>query len=307
MELSQLFVVVMKNVREFVQPALDATSKRMDDSMALLRAEFAEKIAQIPAGKDGAPGVDGRPGEPGDRGEPGQAGEKGDAGAAGERGQQGEKGNDGTPGADGQPGTKGDAGEKGDRGEPGSAGERGMDGKSITIEDVIPVLESMQTKWALDFERRAQELFQRAIERMPVAKDGADGKDGRDGFGFEDLTLERKDLRHYVLRFTRGDQAKEFDIDLPMLVYRGVYKRDEDYSVGDLCSWGGHMYHRDEPQGERRTDPDKTASGWTQCVKRGNDGSSAYASAVKHGFSGSEKDWVESIGKPQVARTVKVT
>jgi hypothetical protein len=270
MELSQLFVVVMKNVREFVQPALDATLKRMDESLDALRAEVIERVASIPAGKDGTPGADGQRGDPGEDGKPGQAGEKGECG------------------------------------DPGAAGERGQDGKSITIEDVVPVLEAMQTKWALDFERRAQELFQRSIERMPVAKDGEPGKDGRDGFGFEDLTLERKDFRHYVLRFTRGDQVKEFDLDVPMLVYRGVYKRDEDYSVGDLVSWGGHMYHRDEPQAERRVDPDKTASGWTQCVKRGNDGSSAYASAVKHGFSGSEKDWIESVGKPAQARTVKV-
>jgi hypothetical protein len=259
----------------------------MDESLDVVRAELAEKIAAIPAGKDGA---DGEPGRPGEKGADGknvsaeQMREVVDAVVAQLLAcvPTPKDGNDGTAGAD------------------GNQGPPGQDGKSITLEDVLPVLESMQAKWALDFERRAQALFQDAIKTMPKPKDG------NDGLGFDDLTVERKDFRHYVLRFTRGDQVKEFNLDVPMLVYRGVYKRDEDYSVGDLVSWGGHMYHRDEPQAERRVDPDKTASGWTQCVKRGNDGSSAYASAVKHGFSGSEKDWIDSVGKPAQPRTVKV-
>lgn len=306
MELSQLFVVVMKNVREFVQPALDAVAKRMDESLADLRSEFGEKIARIPAGKDGRDGIDGKNGQDGNPGADGKDGAAGRDGVDGANGKDGRDGVDGKDGKDGQNGKDGSAGIDGKDGADGKPGDRGadgaagVDGKSVTIEDLVPVLESMQTKWALDFERRAQELFQRAIERMPAPKDGADG------LGFDDLSLERKDFRHYVLRFKRGDQVKEFDLHLPMLVYRGVYKRGENYEMGDLCTWGGHMYHRDEPQGERQIDPDKDGSGWTQCVKRGNDGSSAYASAVKHGFVGSERDWVESIGKPAKTPTVKV-
>jgi hypothetical protein len=302
MELSHFASTVMKHVRDYVQPALDTIAKRCDDAVAALRTDMVERIAQIPHGKDGLPGDRGQQGErgekgldgtPGNPGEPGKPGERGEDGKAGEKGDQGEKGE------------RGEQGQKGDAGDAGGPGERGTDGKSVTAAEVVAELEPVIQKWELDFERRAMDLFQRAVDRMPKPKDGENGKDGKDGFGFDDLTLERKDWRNYVIRFTHGDQVKEFALEVPMVIYRGVYKRDENYSTGDIVSWGGHMYHRDEKT-ERQIDPDKNGSGWTQCVKRGNDGSSAYASAVKHGFVGSERDWVESIGKPPVHKTVKI-
>jgi integrin beta 3 len=306
MELSQLFVVVMKNVREFVQPALDATVKRMDESIAELRSEFSEKVAQIPAGKDGANGLDGKDGATGERGEAGEKGMAGDRGEPGERGQPGEKGLDGKDGAQGEPGARGEPGEKGEpgeRGESGLPGDRGADGKSITIEDVLPVLESMQTKWALDFERRAQELFQRAIERMPQAKDGTDGKDA---LGFEDMTETLEDGGRFVVhRFVCGDLVKEFRHKTTTPIYRGIFKRGGDYSAGDVTTWGGHMYHADQDN-DGALAPDNEKSPWTQCVKRGNDGSSAFQSAKRCGFVGSEQEWIDSIGKPPVQRTVKI-
>ncbi|MGV2896733.1 hypothetical protein ACNPPY_13155, partial [Achromobacter sp. AGC78] len=45
---------------------------------------------------------------------------------------------------------------------------RPADGKSVTAEDVAPVLEMQVAKWALEFERRAQDTLQKAIDKMPV-------------------------------------------------------------------------------------------------------------------------------------------
>lgn len=59
-------------------------------------------------------------------------------------------------------GAKGDVGERGDPGETGAIGERGADGKSVSLEDVVPVLREL-------------------VAAIPVPKDGRDGRDGEDG------------------------------------------------------------------------------------------------------------------------------
>jgi hypothetical protein len=112
------------------------------------------------------------------------------------------------------------------------------DGKSVTIDDVLPVLESMHAKWELDFERRAQDLFQRALDRMPAPKNGEDGKDG---LGFDDFTFEQVDERSAVLRFTRGAVVKEFLLMLPGFVDKGVWQEGE-FVKGDGVTWDGSYW-----------------------------------------------------------------
>jgi len=65
--------------------------------------------------------------------------------------------------------------EKGDKGE---AGERGADGKSIGEAELQKLFEENVAVWALDFERRASDLLQKAIDKIPVPKDGKDGAAG---------------------------------------------------------------------------------------------------------------------------------
>lgn len=131
-------------------------------------------------GKDGEPGptgekgASGRDGEKGDRGEigppgrdgvDGKDGAPGEQGAAGPAGERGEKGADGLPGQngnDGSPGSPGERGEKGERGEAGQQGESGIDGKSITVDDIRPLVD--------DF-----------LKSIPLPKDGRDGVAGKDG------------------------------------------------------------------------------------------------------------------------------
>lgn len=49
------------------------------------------------------------------------------------------------------------------------------DGVSVTLADVEPVLEAALAKWALEFERRGQDLVQRSLDRIQQPKDGRDG------------------------------------------------------------------------------------------------------------------------------------
>jgi hypothetical protein len=65
---------------------------------------------------------------------------------------------------------------KAERPEKGERGDPGADGKSITIDDVLPLIETVQAKHALELERRMMDR----VDRIEV-RDGIDGKDGRDG------------------------------------------------------------------------------------------------------------------------------
>jgi hypothetical protein len=46
-------------------------------------------------------------------------------------------------------------------------GEKGDDGKSVNLDDVRPMLEAEVAKWALDFERRASGVLERAVDKLP--------------------------------------------------------------------------------------------------------------------------------------------
>ena len=234
-------------------------------------------------GLDGARGEKGDPGEaglPGERGQdglagkdgaPGEAGEKGAQGEAGPPGEKGEPGINGKDGAPGEPGPKGEKGDPGEPGKDGAHGERGADGKSITVEDFRPIFEAEQAKWALDFERRAADVLQRAIERMPAPKDGIDG------LSIEDLTVEHDGDGGVTLRFQRGDVTKEFTLRLPRFKDCGVFRDGIEHKAGDGVTWGGSFFiaQKDTPTGKPGESDD-----WRLAVKRGRDGKDAPAATT---------------------------
>lgn len=203
--------------------------------------------------------------------------ERGEKGDAGDRGEAGNPGRDGVGladamidregvlvltltsgehrrlgmvvGKDGEPGPKGDTGERGEpgeKGEQGLQGERGSDGA-----DGLPGEKGMDGK---------------------DGRDGLNGRDGIDGFGFDDLTVEQENERHFKLVFSKDDRRKEFAFTLPVPLDRGVFKQGETYSAGDTVTWGGSLWIA-----QRETDakPDTPDSGWRLSVKRGRDGKDA--------------------------------
>jgi len=182
-------------------------------------------------------------------------------------------------------------------GKDGAPGKDGVDGKSITVDDVAPMLERKMAEWALDFERRAQETLQRAIERMPVPKDGAPGKDGRDGvdgkdgLGIEDFHWDLDvDAGEMVLVFERGDVRKEFRKPVPVMVDRGVFKAGEQYRQGNSVTWGGSSWiaQKHDPAGK----PGESAD-WRLSVKKGRDGKDG--APGKDGKDGKDgQSWVKT-------------
>ena len=142
-------------------------------------------------------------------------------------------------------------------------------GKSITVDDVTPILEVAVSKWALDFERRAHDVLQTAVDRLPKPKDGEKGDTGNDGFGIE--TFEQKDARTVVAVYKRGDETIEHEFKFPAVIDRGVFKSGNNYEQGDGVTYGGSFWIAQKDS----NDIPGNSDAWRLAVKRGRDGKDA--------------------------------
>lgn len=144
-----------------------------------------------------------------------------------------------------------------------------------TVEQVAGAMEGMFSKWALDFERKADSVLQRAIDKIPLPKDG---KDGRDALDIEDFELSlNDDNRTVTMSLKRGDVLVEKSVKLPVILDRGVFSETESYEKGDAVSYGGSLWisQKDAPEGKPGTGED-----WRLSVKRGRDGKTINGQSV---------------------------
>lgn len=221
-------------------------------------------------GKDGAPGRDGVDGLPGKDGIDGKDGLPGKDGAPGERGPIGPAGEKGEDGINGKDGADGLNGKDGRDGIDGKDGRDGVDGKSITLDDVRPMLEGEVAKWALDFERRAAAVLERALDRMPKARDGVDGKDGRDGIDWSEFAADLDDDGRTII-ITMGDGEKKVThrLKTAIPIFRNSWKAGNAYEKGDCVNWGGCMWVAKRDTSERPSGGED--SNWQMAVRRGAD------------------------------------
>ncbi len=103
-----------------------------------------------------------------------------------------------------------------------------------------------------------------------VGKDGDPGKDGHT-FTLDDFEIVPMDERTIKMGFTYGEVMHSFELALPALIYRNVWKEGESYDRGDLVTWGGSMWHCDKDGTTSKPD----GGDWTLSVKRGRDGRDA--------------------------------
>lgn len=284
MDFPEFALVVTKHVRDFVQPALDALAKRIDDGDATLFARLSALPAPDP-GKDGAPGADGVSvdAETVQRMIDDAVAK---AVAALPVPKDGRDGVDGAPGADGRD-AEAPAPVDYEQIERNLAGmvakafadvplpKDGTNGADGVSPDPAAVAELVLA--SVDGE------ISKALAEIPRPTDGRDGRDGApgtngekgadgtDGLGFDDLQVEQTDERTMVLKFTRGDVVKKFPIALAGFAYQGVFKEAEAATLrkGDYVTWGGSLFHvqKDAPEGV----PERSAD-FVLAVKRGRDG-----------------------------------
>jgi len=196
------------------------------------------------------------------------------AGKDGEKGEDGAPGRDGRDGVDGAPGSDGVDGKDGKDGSPGADGLPGRDGADgASVDDVIkavkPILDAALASWALDFERRAQGVLERAVDRIPHPKDGRDGRDGRDALDLDDFDLTvGDDGRTVTLSLKRGDALIQRSLSFPVVIDRGVFKYGTAYEHGDGVTFGGSFWIA-----QRASDTEKPGTGdaWRLAVKKGRD------------------------------------
>lgn len=160
-------------------------------------------------------------------------------------------------------------------------GADGQPGASVTIEDLRPVVEAEVSKAIAAIPKAADgEPGRDGRDGQPglPGRDGQDGKDGTngvagkdgaDGLGFDDLSVEYDGERTVSLLFIRGEVVKRFELALPVVIDRGVYRHDEKHARGDAVSYGGSLWiaQKDTPEGKPGDSSD-----WRLAVKKGRDG-----------------------------------
>ena len=203
-------------------------------------------------------------------------------------------------------------GPKGDKGDPGESikGDKGAPGKDGESVDIV-MLKSTVAGWVQDavklmgFKDGKDGLDGRdALEIVPL--DGIDPaksykrgtwasfrggllRSFRDTEPLGELTLEQAgwkvivegiaqhdvagvdgDARSVVVRsvLTSG-KTVESRFDLPAMRYRGIYRDGGDYALHDTVTWAGSLWYRSS---DGTGQPGHEGSGWTLCVKRGQNG-----------------------------------
>lgn len=143
----------------------------------------------------------------------------------------------------------------------------GKDGESVTAKEVAEEMEGHFAKWALDFERKADLVLQKAVDKL---RQPEDGKDGRDAFPLEDFAINlSEDGRTVEISLGAGEKMIQRSLKIPAILDRGVYRKEHAYERGDGVTYGGSFWiaQKDAPEGVPGGSED-----WRLAVKRGRDG-----------------------------------
>jgi hypothetical protein len=170
---------------------------------------------------------------------------------------------------------------------------RPVDGKSVTIEDVRPLLQEMvdaieipqpvipqagkDGRDGLDVKDMFRAEGGRLIAVMSdgTTRDlgvfvGKDGEPGKDGFDLKAFTAELlEDGRTIKLSFSQEGKSFETSLSVPAMIYRDYYVEGREYQKGDTVTFGGNLWHCNEDGNSDK--PGQTKS-WRLCAKKGRDG-----------------------------------
>lgn len=167
---------------------------------------------------------------------------------------------------------------------PAEPGAPGLDGSSVSVDDVRPLIEEAVAKAVAEIPAPkdgvglAGALIDRVGNLVLTLTDGAtkslglvigkDGAPGRDAFGLDDFEVI-DGHEAFTLRFVRGDAVKEFTLAKPTLAdhYRGVWKQGP-HKAGSIVTWGGSIWLAKRDTEDRP----ESSDAWSLIVKKGRDG-----------------------------------
>ncbi|EOE6915545.1 phage gp6-like head-tail connector protein [Cronobacter turicensis] len=146
--------------------------------------------------------------------------------------------------------------------EPGRDGEDGRDALAL---EILPFIDEEKNYPRGSYATHNGGLW-RAYEKTHGMRGWECVVDGVAG-----VEIERSEQRRFTLTVNHASgrsETKSFDV--PVMIYKGVFKSGQDYLPGDTVTWGGSLWHCDEQTQDK---PGETGSkGWTLATKRGRDG-----------------------------------
>ena len=165
-------------------------------------------------------------------------------------------------GLDGKEGVDGKDGKDGVNGKDGQDGSAGRDGA-----DVVAAFRDSDGHLILTLSNGVTKDV--GLIHGRDGKDGLPGKDGADGLGFKDMSAVWDGERTLIFKFVLEDRVEELQISIPFPLFRGIWKRGNEYTQGDSVGYEGSTWIC-----LRNTDkqPGTNDSGWILSTKRGLDG-----------------------------------
>jgi hypothetical protein len=125
----------------------------------------------------------------------------------------------------------------------------------------------MQAKWELDFERRAFDVLQKTIDRMPKPVDGKDGTSVTADDVLPELVKKFEETVAAIPKPVDGKDGKDGERGNFADFYKGVWSQGE-FKRGDTVTWGGSLWMATKDNSAK---PEMDDS-WVLIVKRGRDG-----------------------------------
>lgn len=145
----------------------------------------------------------------------------------------------------------------------GCDGKDGEDGRDATQIEILPTIEEGKSYPRGTYAKHNNGLW-RAFERTF-------GMRGWECIvsGIADIEIEQVGEKHFsIAMVTSEDQKVVKEFNLPVMLYKGVFKEADVYSKGDVVTWGGSAWHSNVD--ENKSKPG-TNSDWTLTVKKGRD------------------------------------
>lgn len=223
-----------------------------------------EKGDRGPAGEVGAIGPKGEKGDKGDTGEMGPIGEKG---IPGPKGEQGDPGLAGEPGRPGEAGARGEKGLDGKDGRDGRDGTNGKDGRDALQIDILPAIDETKTYPRGTFAKYHGGIVRAYRDTTPIS--GNLEKDGWEVVieGIADIKWDRRDERVFNLSIAlTSGKSCGYIFTSPVQLYRGIWKRGQEYKQGDTVTWSGSQWHCDK---DSTTSQPDIGDDWTLAVREG--------------------------------------